>query len=119
MAGFRELEVWQRAMDLVVGCYDATRMFPKSEQFGLTSQLQRAAVSVPANIAEGQARQHRAEFLQFLAIANGSAAELETHLMIAERLGYISQEQAAPLLQQTTDIRRMLHRLRAALRERE
>ena len=85
---YEDLEVWQRAMDLVVDCYDLTRSFPQTEQFGLTAQLQRAAVSVPANIAEGQARRHTREFLRYLTIARGSLAELETHIQIAKRLGY-------------------------------
>jgi four helix bundle protein len=77
---YRDLEVWKKSMDLVVQCYEATRAFPASEQYGLTGQVQRAAVSVPANIAEGQAREHKKEFLHHLSIAHGSVAELETHI---------------------------------------
>jgi len=86
--GYQDLEVWQKAMDLVVMCYQATRNFPKSEVYGLASQLQRAAVSIPANIAEGRERKHRKAFLQHLSIAYSSMAELETHIQIAQRLNY-------------------------------
>lgn len=121
MAGnsYRDLEVWQRAMDLVVACYRLTRTFPSSELHGLTGQLQRAAVSVPANIAEGQARQHTKEFLHHLSIANGSLAELETHIQIAERLGYIK----GPVIQRTLllsdQIARMIMGLRKFLKSRQ
>ena len=85
--------MWQLAMNLVVECYKLTTAFPKSELYGLASQLRRAAVSVPANIAEGQARQHVKEFVQHLSIAQGSLAEAETHVQIAERLHYINDDQ--------------------------
>lgn len=118
-SNYKELEVWQRAMDLVVNCYKTTQAFPKSEAFGLTSQLQRAAVSVPANIAEGQGRQHLAEFLQFLSIAYGSLTELETHIQIAQRLNYIDDIMAEKLLIETTSIGKMLHALMRALRSKQ
>lgn len=86
---YQDLDVWQKAMDLVVMCYKLCKKFPKHEVYGLASQLQRAAVSVPANIAEGRQRQHVKEFIQHLSIAYGSLAELETHIQIAGRLGYI------------------------------
>ena len=92
--GYRDLEVWQKAMDLVVDCYRITEIFPKTETFGLASQLQRAGVSVPASIAEGRARQHTKEFLRHLSFAHGSLAELETHLPIAERLDYLETSRA-------------------------
>ena len=91
---YRDFEVWKKSMDVVVQCYETTRAFPASEQYGLTGQIQRAAVSVPANIAEGQARQHRKEFLHHLSIAHGSVAELETHVEIAKRIGYIGADVA-------------------------
>jgi four helix bundle protein len=103
-------------MDLVTACYQVTQVFPRSEAFGLTSQLRRAAVSVPANIAEGQARQHGGEFVQFLSIARGSLAELETHLLIATRLGYMEQSESLRLLEQTGEVGRMLNALRTAIR---
>jgi len=83
---YQDLEVWQKAMDLVVMCYQATKNFPKSEVYGLASQLQRAAVSIPANIAEGRERKYSKEFVQHLSIAYSSLAELETHIQIAQRL---------------------------------
>ena len=83
---FKELVVWQRAMELVCEIYNATQFLPPEERFGLTSQMRRAVVSVPSNIAEGRKRKTRNDFLQFLRIANGSAAELETQVYIVERL---------------------------------
>ena len=88
MGSYRELDVWQQAMELAVACYEASGDFPNYETYGLTSQLRRAAVSVHANIAEGRGRQHTAEFIQHVSIATGSLAELETHIEIARRLGY-------------------------------
>lgn len=112
---YRDLEVWQKAMELVVECYQITKSFPKSEVFGLASQLQRAAVSIAANISEGHARQHTKEFLQSLSIAYGSLAELETHIEIAKRLEYIAAETAAELNYKTSTIGRMLNGLRRSL----
>ena len=121
MAGnsYRDLEVWQRAMDLVVACYRLTKAFPASELYGLTGQLQRAAVSVPANIAEGQARQHTKEFLHHLSIANGSLAELETHIQIAERLGYIKGRAIQETSLQSDQVARMITGLRKSLKARQ
>jgi four helix bundle protein len=116
---YRDLEVWQRAMDLVVACYGLTKAFPPSEIYGLTGQLQRAAVSIPANIAEGRARQHTKEFLQHLSIANGSLAELETHIQIAERLGYIKAGVIRQMLLQSDQVARMIAGLRKFLKSRK
>lgn len=85
---FRDLDVWRLALDLAEGVYQCTSSFPKSELFGLTAQMRRAAVSIPSNIAEGRARSSTKEFLQFLSIALGSLAELETQFELAVRLGY-------------------------------
>lgn len=115
---YRDLEVWQKAMDLVVECYRATEQFPKSETFGLGSQLQRAGVSIPANIAEGRARQHTKEFLQYLSIAYGSLAELETHILIAERLKYIDSDKSSDLVDKTATVGRMINGLRRSLKKR-
>jgi four helix bundle protein len=112
---YRDLEVWQKAMDLVVECYQITNVFPKAETFGLSSQLRRAAVSIPANITEGHARQHTKEFLQSLSIAYGSLAELETHILIAESLKYIPTSQSMKLLDKTAELGRMLNGLRRSL----
>jgi four helix bundle protein len=115
---YQDLEVWQKAMDLVVMCYQMTTKFPKNEIYGLSSQLQRAAVSVPANIAEGRQRQHSKEFLQHLSIAYGSLAELETHIQIAGRLNYIYEDQIKKILGITAEIGKMLNGLRRSIEKR-
>jgi len=115
LRSYRDLEVWQKSMDLVAACYQMTREFPKNEIYGLASQLQRAAVSIPANIAEGRHRKHSKEFLQHLSIAYGSLAELETHIQIAERLNYINNSKSEKVLDQTAEIGRMLNGLRKSI----
>jgi four helix bundle protein len=90
--GFRKLLVWQRAYQLTLEIYKVTKQFPREETYGLVSQMQRAAVSVPANIAEGHDRNHRKEYLQFLHIAKGSLAEVETFLSLASDLGYLDKQ---------------------------
>jgi len=116
---YRDLEVWQLAMDLVVECYQLAKMFPKSELYGLASQLQRAAVSVPTNIAEGQARQHIKEFIQHLSIAQGSLAEAETHIQIAERLHYIDSEKGEAMLTSADQVARMITGLKKSLQNQQ
>ena len=113
---YQDLEVWRKAMDLVIECYRLTAYFPKQECFGLSSQLQRAAVSVPANIAEGRGRYHTRDFLRFLSIASGSLAEIETHVMIAVRLEYLTSEQAQRTLAKADEVGRMLRGLQKSLR---
>ena len=115
LKSYRDLEVWQKSMDLVVECYQITKKFPKAESYGLTSQLQRAAVSIPANIAEGRERQYTKEFLQHLSIAYGSLAELETHLQIAQRLNYLDMNHLKQMLGKTAEVGRMLNGLRKSL----
>jgi four helix bundle protein len=105
---YRELTVWQKAMALVEEVYRLTRGFPSDEKFGLTNQLRRASVSVPSNIAEGQGRRSRNQFVIFLRIARGSVQEVETQLMIAQRLNYASERQVEPMLQQLDEISRLL-----------
>jgi len=105
---YRELIVWQKAMDLVIEAYRLTRAFPREELYGLTNQVRRAAVSIPSNIAEGQARQSKAEFRNFLSIAQGSRAEVETQLTIAMRLDYITNEDARLSLSLLIEIQKML-----------
>ena len=83
---FKDLLVWQKAMALSVLCYELTKCFPKDEMYGMTFQIRRASVSVPANIAEGHGREHTRSFVQFLRVAQGSLRELETHLMLAEQV---------------------------------
>lgn len=91
LQSYRDLEVWKQAMDLTISIYSLTSVFPSSEEYGLTSQLRRAAVSVASNIAEGASRKSIKEFIQFLNISNGSLSEIETQLEIAVRLNYISE----------------------------
>jgi four helix bundle protein len=98
---YRDLKVWQESMNLVVECYQLTKTFPKNEVYGLSSQLQRSAVSVPSNIAEGRQRQHKREFIQHLSIAYGSLAELETHIQIAKRLNYIDENRLIEMINKT------------------
>ncbi len=112
---YRDLEVWQKAMILVVDSYQIAKRFPKSEIYGLASQMQRAAVSIPANIAEGRERQYTREFLQHLSIAYGSLAELETLVQIAERLNYLDVNQLKQILDKTAEVGRMLNGLRRSL----
>lgn len=114
-----DLEVWQVSMDLVVECYGLAERFPPLEQYGLRSQLRRAAVSVPANIAEGHARRRTREFLHHLDIAYGSLAETETHIRIAERLGYVSHEATVPAFDMSGQVGRMLNRLIQSLKSEE
>lgn len=112
---YRELIVWQKAMSLVEAVYRITNEFPKAEVYGLTSQMRRAAVSVPSNIAEGQGRSSTRDFLHFLAVAQGSLMEVETQITIAERLGYLGREQEAAILEMTAEIGRLLNGLTSSL----
>jgi four helix bundle protein len=113
---YRELIVWQKAIRLVTEIYRATRQFPRDELYGLTSQLRRAAVSVPSNIAEGQARFSRKEFHHFLSQAQGSLVEIETQLIIAQNLGYLPTQQSEPLLAKTAELGRILNGLIASIK---
>jgi len=116
MPSYRDLFVWQRAMDLAEGAYSLARAMPAAEKFGLTSQLLRAAVSVPANIAEGRSRTGRREFLHFLSIASGSLAETETLIELAVRANLLEKAKAAAALQCAGEVGRMLTALKNALR---
>lgn len=113
---YRELIAWQKAMDLVEMVYRVTGKLPNSELYGLTSQLRRAAVSVPSNIAEGQGRSTTRDFLNFLSIANGSLKEVETQVLISQRLGYIDQQQTSQLIKLTTEVGRVLSGLTNSLK---
>ena len=112
---YRDLKVWQEGIDLAKACYVLTRGFPKEEMFGMTSQIRRAATSVAANIAEGQARYHTKEFLNHLSMARGSLVEVETLLLIAQRAELLSAQTVDGLLTITDEIGRMLSGLRQAL----
>src|SRR5437763_1272880 len=105
---YRELRVWQAAMDFVQMVYELTATFPSQERYGLTSQLQRAAVSVPANIAEGYGRLHRGDYVHHLSIARGSLCEAETHLILAVRLKLSSRETVEPIWLLAQDVGKML-----------
>ena len=112
---YRDLIAWQKAMDLVNAVYCCTQTFPKAETYGLVSQLRRAAVSVPSNIAEGHARQSTGEFKQFLGHAYSSLMEIETQILIAERLGYLDSTKSVSLLERTAEIGKILNGLLRAL----
>ncbi|MGB3870695.1 MAG: four helix bundle protein [Flavobacteriales bacterium] len=115
MNRFKNLIVWQQALDLSVDVYRVTEKFPKKEVYGIASQMQRAGVSVPSNIAEGAARNHDGEFFYFLGIACGSAAELATQTIIAERLGYIEKIEADKILGETEHIMNRVFKLQQQL----
>lgn len=108
---YKDLIVWQRAMELVTDVYRVTKAFPKEELYGLTNQVRRAAVSIPSNIAEGQARKGTAEFRNFLSIARGSLAEVETQLLIARNLNYLDQTTLDQLMSTHSEIGKMLNSL--------
>ena len=108
MRPHEKLDVWQRSVDMVTKVYEYTKAFPTDERFGLTSQIRRAAVSIAANIAEGAARQHNKEFVQFLFVAQGSSSELETELLIAKKLGYINDERYRELYEEINLVARMI-----------
>ena len=115
MKSYRELEVWKRAIDLVVAVYGVSKKFPTEEKYGLLSQLRRAAVSVPANIAEGYGRKYRKEYLNHLSIAQGSLTEMETHLIIALRLEYLNRTDLKPVWTCAQEVGKMLQKLRVVL----
>ncbi|HIJ65334.1 MAG TPA: four helix bundle protein [Candidatus Hydrogenedentes bacterium] len=117
LKSYRELDVWQKAVEMVIGAYRLGAKFPSDQKFGLTGQLQRAAVSVPANIAEGYGRSHRGDYLRHLSITRGSLAEVETLLTIAVRLGFVAREETIVIWDLCQDIGKMLNRLIQSLEE--
>lgn len=112
---YTELIAWQKAIDLVEGIYRVSDRFPRSELYGLTSQIRRGVVSVPSNIAEGQSRRGSREFVHHLGIAYGSLSEVETQLVIAERLGYIDTRQLQHLLDAAAEVGRLINGLSNAI----
>ena len=116
---YRDLLVWQQAMDLAVLCYSLTRSFPREEMFGLTSQIRRAASSVAANIAEGHGRENSGSFVQFLRVAQGSLKETETHLLLSERVGFLQPDKLALAMKSCDEIGRMLRSLIRAVQEKQ
>src|SRR5205809_4951969 len=115
---YKDLDVWQKSMALAEDCYRATSEFPRDEIYGMTAQMRRAAVSIPANIAEGYGRDQTGSFMQFLRIAQGSARELETHLILAERIALVDQEAVAPLQELCERVSKMLRPLIRSLEAR-
>jgi four helix bundle protein len=116
-SGYQDLLVWQKGIALVKQIYEITRNFPGDEKFGLISQMRRAAVSIPSNIAEGQARHTRGEFIQFISHAEGSNAELNTQLIIAIQLGYCTQSEVQNAFELMSELRKMLNALRRQLQK--
>ena len=116
LKSYRDLEVWKKSIDLAEMVYRLSANFPQEERFGITNQIRRAVVSVPANIAEGAERTGTKEFLQFLSIASGSLAETETFLILAERLGITQEAAISPLMEQAAHVGRMLNGLKRSLR---
>jgi four helix bundle protein len=114
---YRDLRVWQDAMALAESCYRLTRQFPRDELFGLTSQIRRAAGSVPANIAEGHGREITGSFVQYLRISQGSLKELETHLLLAERVGILLGPDLQPVITQCESLGKMLRALIRSLQD--
>ncbi len=115
MKTHHDLDVWKKSIDLVTAIYKVTELYPKSELYGLTSQIRRCAVSVPSNIAEGAARTSTKEFAQFLSIALGSIAELETQLIVSNNLNYIEKAQFETMIEQIITIRKMIVGLKKSI----
>ena len=114
---YRQLIAWQKSMELVRQIYEITKTFPKEEVYGLTSQIRRAAVSVPSNIAEGQGRDSTKEFLHHLSIAYGSLIEVETQILIAESLNYLKTEEVKLILEKTAEAGRLINGLSRSLKQ--
>ncbi len=114
---YKDLIIWKKAIDLVVDIYEIAKRFPREELYALSDQIKRSAVSVPSNIAEGQSRQHTGEFKQFLYIALGSLAELDTQLIIANRLGYMDSKDHELLSTRITELRKMIFSLISKLKK--
>lgn len=118
MHDFKKLEVWQDAIELVTAIYQLTPNFPPEERYGLTSQITRSAVSIASNIAEGAGRNTNGEFVNFLGVANGSAYELETQLIIANNLGYLTVNQLDSLKEKMERIQKKIYKLKQSLTRR-
>jgi four helix bundle protein len=113
---FKELRIWQKGIEIVKDVYGCTKTFPREELYGLTSQMRRAAVSIPSNIAEGFKRYHNKEYSQFLRMSMGSAAELETQLVISKELGYLNSEELAGISEKLEYFSKMVSSLLNKLR---
>lgn len=108
---FKDLKIWQKGIEIIKDVYTLTRHFPREELYGLTSQVRRSAISIPSNIAEGFKRYHNKEYSQFLHIALGSAAELETQLIIAKELGFITEDKLTDILEKLDHVSKMISSL--------
>ena len=111
MGNFKELLVWKKSIEFVTEIYEITAAFPSEEKFGLVSQIRRSAVSIPSNIAEGNARRSSADYIQFLKIARGSGAEVETQIIISKNLGLIEEVKSEELTSKITEIMKMINGL--------
>ena len=117
MHKLEDLRIWHKSIELCEEVYKATANFPKEEKYGLTSQIRRSAVSVPSNIAEGAGRNSDGEFCQFLGISNGSSYELQTQLIVANRLKLINNDTANPLLKNIDTIQKMNYKLQESIKK--
>ncbi|MBQ6018845.1 MAG: four helix bundle protein [Clostridia bacterium] len=115
MSTYRDLNVWQKAMELAEYTYNLCSLLPEEERFGLISQMQRAAVSIPSNIAEGHGRNSDKEFIRFLMIANGSKCELQTQILLCEKIGYLKRENTKQVLVLTEKVGKMIYSLMNSL----
>jgi len=115
MNNFRDLDVWDKAVELATNIYDKTENFPKTEQYGLTSQIRRSAVSISSNIAEGAGRESKKEFKHFLNISTGSCYELETQLKISKNLEFLDEEKYNEIRKRLIEIQKMIYALRQSL----
>jgi four helix bundle protein len=116
---YRDLEVWKKAISLAESCYRKTLPFPREEMYGLTSQIRRCSISIAANIAEGHGRESTGSFIQFLRVSQGSIKELETHWIIAERVGIAKADELNLILSDCDTIGKMLHGLIRSLQDRQ
>ena len=119
LKNFKDLQVWQKSYALVIEIYKVTTVFPKSELYGLTSQIRRAAISIPSNIAEGYSRGHRTEYIRFVSMAYGSLAELQTQLMLAKDLDYIQKEVYETIAGEYEDLERMISAMIKSLKAKQ
>ncbi len=115
MHNFKELKIWNRAMDMVVEVYKTTEKFPSEEKYGITSQIRRSAVSVPSNVAEGAGKNSDKDFVRFLSIAQGSSYELQTQLILSQRLGFINKDNCDAIVNDISEIQKMNYRFQESL----
>jgi four helix bundle protein len=117
MHNFKELKIWQKALELSVDVYKVTSLFPKEDKFGLISQIKRSAVSIPSNIAEGAGRNSVKEFLYFLSVANGSSYELQTQLLISNKLNFLKDDVLESMLSELDEIQKMNYNFQKTLKK--